>query len=123
MNSQSIHEDAVMDHGYEETAPGTNSEKTFIRVSALPKELQSAAQQLDIDGDGALDTREVGAAIVDLKQTKKDNRGLKKTVAVFVVSSVILIVCIFAATITAARLSTDTNVSSDNGFAYVKGSD
>jgi len=36
--------------------------------------------------------------------------------------SVLLIACIFGATITAARLSKDVNVDPINGFSYVKGS-
>ena len=56
MNSQSIDEDAAT-----RKRPG-------VRVSALAEDLQADARKLDIDCDGALDTEEVAAAIVDLNQ-------------------------------------------------------
>lgn len=124
MNTQSIEEDAATDYGYEETVTTTKTtgKKDSVRISALPKDIQADARKLDVDGDGALCTTEVGAALVRTNKTKKDNRSLKNTIGAFGVLTVLLIACIFAATITAARLSKDINVSSSNGFAYVKGS-
>jgi len=109
MNNQGIHEDA--------------SKKSAVRVSALPKDIQADAMKLDLDGDGVLDTMEMGVAFKDLKQTKKDNRSLKNTIAAFAILTTLLISGMFASSIAAARLAKDVKVSSDNGFAYVKGSD
>lgn len=92
-----------------------------VRVSALPKHMQDDARKLDVDGDGALSTREVGTALTKLNKTKKTNRNLKYAIVAFVILTAVLVGCIFAASITAARLAKDTVVA-DNGFAMVKGS-
>merc|ERR1711935_457365 len=64
-----------------------------------------------------------GVALKDNKRTWEENRSLKYTIVAFVVLTALLIGCNFASSITAARLAKDVEVSSDNGFAYVKGSD
>lgn len=94
----------------------------FIRVSALPSHTQASADKLDVNRDGALGPEDVGVAIQNMEDNKRTNRNLKKIIAVFVFLTVLLIGCIFAASITAASLLKDIRVASDNGFAYVKGS-
>jgi len=109
MNSEIINEDA--------------HKKADMRISALPKDMQEDAKKPDLDGDGGLNALEMGLAITGIKKTKKANRSLKYTIVVFAVLTALLIGCNFASSITAARLAKDVEVSSDNGFAYVKGSD
>jgi len=126
-NAKSINEDTVEDHGYEEAAPDANrdarSNRSSIRVSALPKEIQASARKMDVDRDGALDAMEVGGAIVALNKKRKKNKSLKNTIFGFVFLSVMLTGGIFASSLTAANLSKDITVSSGDGVAYVKGSD
>jgi len=110
------------DNKYGETGPGA-TKKANIRVSALPPDVQASAAKLDRNRDGALGVSELGFAIQGMDRNKKTNRNLKKTICVFVFLIVVLIGCIFASSITAANLSKDINVSSDDGFAYVKGSE
>merc|ERR1711920_496404 len=54
---------------------------------------------------------------------KSANRNLRKAIAAFVVVCLLLIACIFGASITAARLSQELIIDQEDGFAYVKGSD
>jgi len=109
MNSEIINEDA--------------RKKDDMRISALPKDMQSDALKLDIDGDGGLNPMEMGLAITKIRKKKNENRNLKYTIGGFGVLTALLIGCNFGSSITAARLAKDVEVSSDDGFAYVKGSD
>jgi len=110
------------DYKYGEANPGA-TKHTSIRVSALPPDVRASANKLDKNRDGALGPSSMAFAIQDMDKNKETNRNLKKTIAVFVFLLVLLIGCIFASSITAANISKDINVSSDDGFAYVKGSE
>ena len=118
----SIQEDSAVDHEYGEGSPGGKSKRASIRISMLPKHVQHMASKLDLNGDGELDQHEFAHAVDHLDNTEKENKNLHRIVAAFAILSVLLIACIFGATITAARLSKDVNVNPTNGFAYVKGS-
>jgi len=120
----SINEERTVNHGIDEAGPDMSrgKHKPSIRISSLPESIRASAAQLDKDGDGALGASEVGFTIQDLDKNKNENRNLKMAVAAFALLTVLLVGCIFAASITAANLSKDINVSSGNGFAYVKGS-
>ena len=56
-------------------------------------------------------------------ETKKDNKNLRYLVVGLVLFSILLICCVFGASITAARLSKDTSVDPVSGIMYTKGSD
>ena len=118
----SIQKDSAVDHDYGEGAPGGKSSTAVIRISALPKHVQRTASKLDLNGDGELDKHDIAHTMENLDLTKMKNKKLHRIVAAFAILSVLLIACIFGATITAARLSKDVNVNHTNGFAYVKGS-
>jgi len=94
-----------------------------IRVSSLPKDLQQSASMMVVDTSGELGPREIGNAITSLQKKATQNRNLKKTIVAFVVVVVAFMIgAVFAATITAARLSQVMTVNPENGFAYTKGS-
>lgn len=113
-----------LDYGEVKPTPKRPSRANMqIRVSALPDHIRKSAMKLDVDCDGALGVGEVAAAIDDLSQTKSANRNLRKAIAAFVVVCLLLIACIFGASITAARLSNELSIDPEDGFAYVKGSD
>ena len=54
--------------------------------------------------------------------TKKDNKNLRYSVVGLVLVSILLVCCVFGASITATRLSKDTSVDPVNGIMYAKGS-
>ena len=58
--------------------------------------------------------------IID-RGTKKDNKNLRYSVVGLVVALILLICCVFGASITAARLSKDTSVDPSSGVMYSKG--
>jgi len=134
----SISEERAVNHGIDEesgpdttrgsttsnttTVPSRKSGKSSIRVSSLPINIQESAVKLDRSGDGALTPSDVGFALQNLDTHKKENKNLKMALAAFCFLTVLLVGCIFAASITAARLSKDITVSPETGFAYVKGS-
>jgi len=97
--------------------------KAAIRVSSLPSNIRASANKYDTDGDGALGASSMGFALEDLDKNQNQNRILKMALAAFVFLTVLLVGCIFAATITAANISKDINVQPGTGFAYVKGTD
>jgi len=94
---------------------------TSIKITSLPKEIQSIALGLDKNNDGDLSLGELAFAIDDLENKRRSNKNLKRTIAGFLVLVVAMIACIFAASLTAARLSKDFNVNSNSGLAIVKG--
>lgn len=76
-----------------------------IRVSALPHHVQKSAKTLDVDQDGELGAEDLATVISDLDKKKKANGLLRKAMAAFAVSSLLLIAAVFGASIAAARLS------------------
>jgi len=126
--------DVDIEQDHLSSRPSDNSATTFtgqsrkmgkmeIRVSSLPIGLRQsvATLKLDLDGDGALDEEEIVMAVSNLATTTKDNKGLKKLVWTLCVFSVLLIACVFGASIAAARLAKDTEVDPSNGIMYAKG--
>jgi len=99
------------------------SKKESIRVSSFPLKLQQdiAKMNLDVDQNGELGEQEITLAIDNLITTSKYNRHLKMLVCFLVVFSMLLIACIFGATIAAARLSEQTTIDPMNGIMYAKG--
>jgi len=97
--------------------------KASIRVSAFPMNLQKeiTKMRLDVDEDGELDASEIVAAIDNLASTNKDNMNLKKLLCGMLVFSLLLVGCVFGATIAAARLSKETTIDLSSGIVYAKG--
>jgi hypothetical protein len=96
---------------------------TSIIISDLPLRLRNSVAELnlDVNGDGALDTEEIVMAVENLAATSRDNVGLKKIIYGLCVFALLLIGCVFGATIAAARLTNDTEVDSATGIMYAKG--
>jgi len=95
-----------------------------IRIAHLPVDVQAVIQKMEIDkdGDGTIDAYEVGTAFKKYGETKKDNKNLRYLVVGLVLFSILLIFCVFGASITATRLSKDTSVDPVSGIMYQKGS-
>jgi len=97
----------------------------LIRTAQFRDSVQAVIQnmKIDKDGDGTLDADELGTAFKNYHGTKKDNKNLRYLVVGLVLFSILLICCVFGASITAARLSKDTSVDHVSGIMYRKGSD
>jgi hypothetical protein len=125
----SIKEDEPANTEYGDATPGQRpkNRKTSsgrrLRISGLPHNLRASAIAIDEDGDGVLDIDDFVGAIRSLDNKQRENRTLKHVLYGFIVMTVLLVACIFGATITAARLSKDVTVDTFSGFAYVKGSE
>jgi len=96
-----------------------------IRISDLSHNLRKSVKdlQLDLDGDGQLDTDEILAAVTHLTSQTKKNSSLNKIVCALCTFMILLVVCVFASSITAARLVNDTEVDPISGIMYAKGGD
>jgi len=96
-----------------------------IRISSLPINMRKSVEELklDVNGDGALDTEEIIMAVDNLAAKVKDNASLKKIIWILCGFGILLIGCVFGATIAAARLSKDTEVDATTGIMYAKGSE
>jgi len=110
-----------------EKSDNTNSMKRqsgSILISSLPINMRKSVEELklDVNGDGALDTEEIIMAVDNLATKVKDNASLKKIVWILCGFAILLVSCVFGATITAARLSKDTEVDATSGIMYAKGS-
>jgi len=97
--------------------------KMSIRISGLSRNLRQSVRdlQLDVDGDGQLDTDEILSAVKHLTTQTKTHSSLRKIVCALCTFSLLLVVCVFASTITAARLVIDTAVDPMSGIMYAKG--
>ena len=98
-----------------------------IDISKLPRKLRECVDELnlDVNGDGELDSGEIILAVDKLASKSKDNNGLKKIIyglCGLCLFAVLSAGCIFGATIAAARLAKDTEVDSASGIMYAKGS-
>lgn len=111
MSTTSISEDKAAMYEY----------NSSIRISSLPRQVRESARKLDINGDGALNHSDVAMALYHLETKKKENKNLRNIIVAFSVLSVLLVACIFGASLAAARLSQEVHVNAANGFAYVKG--
>ena len=96
------------------------TQKSSVRVSSLPMEVQNRARELDHNEDGMLSVGDLGIAIHELAKRERSIKSLKRMVLGFIILVVVMTGCIFAASITAARLSKDFVVDSNNGLALVK---
>jgi len=87
--------------------------------------VQQAAEelQLDEDGDGKINNKELENLIQKLLASTKDNKSLRHVVTVLVIFAFLLTGCVFGASITAARLAQDTSINPTTGMMYAKGSD
>jgi len=101
------------------------SNNNGIRVSTLPNEMRDDVNQLklDVDGDGAIDAKELEVLIQRLLTTKDDNKSLKKLVTYMGIFGILLTCIIFGVSIAAARLAKDTTVDPLTGIMSPKGSD
>jgi len=95
-----------------------------IRLSVLPSVVREQVDKLNLDkdGDGELDASELGLAFGNLADTKKDNVNLKWLVQFLLIFTLLLIGCVFGASIAAARLAKDTTIDVHSGIMYAKGS-
>jgi len=96
-----------------------------IRIADLSHDLRRSVKdlQLDLDDDGELDTDEILAAVNHLTSQTKKNSSLNKIVCALWAFMIFLVACVFASSITAARLVNDIKVDPINGFMYAKGGD
>jgi len=94
-----------------------------ILISSLSHNLRKSVRdlQLDVDGDGKLDTDEILSAVKHLTTQTKTHSSLRKIVCALCTFLLLLVVCVFASTITAARLAIDTEVDPMSGIMYAKG--
>lgn len=102
--------------------PATLKKTSSIRMSALPENIRETALNIGLDRnqDGDISVGEIAFALRDLENKRKSNSWMKKTVLGFIVLIVAMVVCIFAASLTAARLSKDFDVSPATGLALAK---
>jgi len=105
--NNSIQDETAVDHGYGEGAPngtsGTSRNGSSIRVSQLPKHIRSSAMKLDLDGDGALNEKDIAQAVGHLDNKEKENKNLQRIIVAFGILSVLLIAAIFGARAISAR--------------------
>jgi len=96
-----------------------------IRIADLSHDLRRSVKdlQLDLDDDGQLDTDEILAAVNHLTSQTKKNSSLNKIVCALWAFMIFLVACVFASSITAARLVNDIKVDPINGIMYAKGGD
>jgi len=102
------------------SSSSSNNNNKGIRLSRMPSNVRANIKKFDDNNDGFIGTNELIRVIDDLKGTKQDNKMLRNLVIGLAVFALLLISCIFAASIVAARLSKDTNVDPLTGIAYVK---
>mmetsp|Transcript_42523 Transcript_42523/g.43295 ORF Transcript_42523/g.43295 Transcript_42523/m.43295 type:complete len:394 (-) Transcript_42523:195-1376(-) len=105
----------------EETSSSRPAEKRMsIRISGLSHQLRQSVKELhlDVDGDGELDTDEILSAVKHLTTQTKTQSSLRKIVCALCTFLVLLVACVFASTLTAARLVIDTTVDPQSGIMY-----
>mmetsp|Transcript_42522 Transcript_42522/g.43293 ORF Transcript_42522/g.43293 Transcript_42522/m.43293 type:complete len:390 (-) Transcript_42522:195-1364(-) len=105
----------------EETSSSRPAEKRMsIRISGLSHQLRQSVKELhlDVDGDGELDTDEILSAVKHLTTQTKTQSSLRKIVCALCTFLVLLVACVFASTLTAARLVIDTAIDPTSGIMY-----
>jgi len=114
-----------LDDGILELTKEPESNRASILMSAFPDHIKNTvmAMDLDRDNDGELSIGEFVAAFDDLEKKRRSNKNLTRTVIGMVIAMILLIICIFAASLTAARLSKNFVVNPITGFASVPGAE
>jgi len=107
----------------QQKSSSTASRSLCIRIADLSHTLRQSVQelQLDVDGDGQLDTDEILSAVKHLTTQTKTHASLRKIVGALCAFLLLLVVCVFASTLTAARLVKDTTLDPISGIMYAKG--
>jgi len=98
-----------------------SSSSICIRISDLSHNLRKSVKelQLDGDGDGQLNTNECLGALQALTTQTKTHSNLKQLIFGLCTFLMLLIVCVTAISITAARLVQDTKIDQTSGIMYV----
>jgi len=98
-----------------------NSSSICIRISDLSHNLRKSVKELklDGDGDGQLDTNDILWTLKQLTTQTKTHSNLKQLITGLCTFLIILIVCVAALSITAARLVKDTAIDPLSGIMYV----
>jgi len=93
-----------------------------IFITDLPSNLRNIVDEigleLDLDGDGRLDTNEIKIVVGHLVAKTKRHAVLKKIVGLLCAFAVFLTATLFATSIGAARLAMDTTVDAETGIMY-----
>jgi len=98
----------------------SSSSNKGILLSRLPANLRASVVEFDDNNDGIIGADELIMVIDNLQKTRWHNNMLRNLVYGLGLFALLLIACIFGASISAARLSKDTNVDPITGIAYVK---
>lgn len=93
-----------------------------LRLSSLPESLRASVVKMNLDksGDGELNEEEIVNVVDTLASTTKVNKTLKLVVGGLCVFAVLLVGCVFGATIAAARLTKQTDIDPITGIMYSK---
>jgi len=93
-----------------------------IFITDLPSNLRNIVDEigleLDLDGDGRMDTNEIKIVVGNLVIKTKAHAVLKKIVGLLCAFAVFLTATLFATSISAARLAMDTTVDAETGIMY-----
>jgi len=93
-----------------------------IFIADLPTNLRQVVDEigldLDLDGDGRMDTNEIKIVVGHLVAKTKVHAVLKKIVGLMCAFAVFLAATLFATSIAAARLAMDTSVDAETGIMY-----
>jgi len=100
----------------------TQTAVSGILVTDLPTNLRNIVDEigldLDLDGDGRMDTNEIKIVVGHLVAKTKAHALLKKIVGLLCAFAVFLAATLFATSIGAARLAMDTSVDAETGIMY-----
>jgi len=95
---------------------------TGVFITDLPLNLRNIVDEigleLDLDGDGRMDTNEIKIVVGNLVIKTKAHAVLKKIVGLLCAFAVFLTATLFATSISAARLAMDTTVDAETGIMY-----
>merc|ERR1719491_2465804 len=93
-----------------------------IRISDLSSTVRHSikALELDVDGDGQLDTDDIFYAMQQLTTQTKTHAKLKQIIVGLCTFLMFLSMCIIASSMTAVRLVQETEIDPVSGIMYVK---
>jgi len=117
-----------VNYGYEDNETASTKKKRIpsvhgLRVSSLDETLRKSVAKMNLDkkDDGKLDEEEIVQAVNSLVATIRINRTLKVAITVCLcVFAMLLVGCVFGATIAIARLTKQTDIDSITGIMYSK---